>query len=173
MPDPSSDPESGSRGPFRGAHALTQLAQVFLAVTGAATSIANLRQNRWLLALGVGVLVGSIVWHLYSRRRQRQRRAVQTPLSVPESSTAYLRGLLPFQSGDRLLGRDGDVASLLTRVEAPEFRFGYLSAEAGCGKTSLIRAGLLPKLEARGCLVALRRRRPRRSRAHPRSRLAA
>jgi WD40 repeat protein len=39
-------------------------------------------------------------------------------------------------------------------MDAPEFRFGYLSAEAGCGKTSLIRAGLLPKLEARGCLVA-------------------
>jgi WD40 repeat protein len=63
---------------------------------------------------------------------------------------AYLRGLLPFERGETLLGRDGDVQRVLALVTSTEFRFGYLSGEAGSGKTSLLRAGIVPQAESQG-----------------------
>ena len=64
----------------------------------------------------------------------------------PLSASAALRGLLPFEEGDQLPGRARDVQEIYTLVASSTFRFGVLWGESGCGKTSLLRAGLTPKL---------------------------
>jgi tetratricopeptide (TPR) repeat protein len=48
------------------------------------------------------------------------------------------------------LGRKRDVQNLLQAVTAANFRIGYLTGESGAGKSSLLRAGLIPALKKDG-----------------------
>lgn len=66
-------------------------------------------------------------------------------------------GLRPFESDEALIffGRRTQVVSLLERLNGE--RFLAVIGSSGCGKSSLIRAGLIPTLEA-GLLVAARER---------------
>ncbi|MGO7359977.1 hypothetical protein ACCS66_35465 [Rhizobium ruizarguesonis] len=66
----------------------------------------------------------------------------------PSTRKALLRSLLPFEDGDELVGRDQEVQSVLTIVLSGGFQFGVVWGRSGCGKTSLIRAGLLPAVRA-------------------------
>ena len=62
-----------------------------------------------------------------------------------------IKGLRPFTREDAeifsRLQRDRDVAECLNALKGSSYRFGYLVGESGCGKTSFLQAGLLPKLE--------------------------
>ncbi|MDQ3821554.1 MAG: ATP-binding protein, partial [Acidobacteriota bacterium] len=64
-----------------------------------------------------------------------------------------IKGLLPFESSDAalfsLLQREDFLRDCLQNISANNFRFGVLYGESGVGKTSLLRAGLLPRLLAR------------------------
>jgi hypothetical protein len=64
------------------------------------------------------------------------------------SPTVAFRGLLPFQEADRdrFYGREADTAALFEKITHEHFRFGVLFGESGCGKSSLIMAGLVPRL---------------------------
>ncbi|MFI5176035.1 MAG: protein kinase [Terriglobia bacterium] len=126
----------------------------------------------WVLLLSaLGVLVAGIDWLLIQPRgnggwrdvvllflaamgfvlffflRRRTRKPV---LSLPGG--AAFRGLLPFQEADRdrFYGREVDTVTLFERVLEEEFRFGVLFGDSGCGKTSLLRAGLIPELWEKG-----------------------
>ena len=79
-----------------------------------------------------------------------RRQAPKRVLPLPQS--AAFRGLLPFQEADRdrFHGREVDTLALFERVLQDEFRFGVLYGDSGCGKTSLLRAGLIPKLWEEG-----------------------
>jgi hypothetical protein len=57
-------------------------------------------------------------------------------------------GLRPYDAGDSLLffGRQQQAAELLQRLH--NVRFVAVVGSSGCGKSSLVRAGLIPKLEA-------------------------
>jgi len=68
-------------------------------------------------------------------------------LTAPTASVAF-RGLVPFQEADRdsFYGRDIETGTLFAMVTRELFRFGALFGESGCGKTSLLLAGLIPKL---------------------------
>lgn len=57
------------------------------------------------------------------------------------------RGPRPFQTGDRLYGRDAEARALLSTLIAE--RIVLLHSPSGAGKTSLINAALIPRLEAR------------------------
>lgn len=78
-----------------------------------------------------------------------------TPSSPAERPRPY-RGLPPFRTEDRHLffGRDEELAAIEAMVRAEPF--ALLHASSGAGKSSLINAGLLPRLEEHGllCVVA-------------------
>ncbi|HXG64834.1 MAG TPA: protein kinase [Blastocatellia bacterium] len=83
--------------------------------------------------------------------RQGLRRDPAAAAHAPPQGAAF-RGLLPFQEIDRerFYGREIETAALLEMVTHEEFRFGLLYGDSGCGKTSLVRAGLLPGLKGKG-----------------------
>jgi hypothetical protein len=98
----------------------------------------------WAPWLGLVLAVGSLAWLAWSAWRHWTRAKDVPP--ILEGKSLQLRGALPFEDGDHLMGRDHDIASLYTMVQSMDFRFGYLSGEAGAGKTSLLRAGLSARL---------------------------
>jgi hypothetical protein len=63
---------------------------------------------------------------------------------------ALLRALQPFGKDDTLYGRDMEVQAIETMVTGEDFRFGAVFGRTGCGKTSLLRAALMPRLRQRG-----------------------
>ncbi|MDQ3336823.1 MAG: SUMF1/EgtB/PvdO family nonheme iron enzyme [Myxococcota bacterium] len=93
-----------------------------------------------------------------SKRYQsaRELAAALTGIAVPAPSTTPPTPILPFRhlapltenDRDRLYGRESDLADL---AEAVLYRRSVIyTAPSGTGKTSLLRAGLLPRLEALG-----------------------
>jgi len=81
---------------------------------------------------------------LLGRSRFRRRR---TPVATQGAAIAF-RGLLPFQEADRnrFFGREHETAALFDKVIHRDYRLGILFGESGCGKTSLLQAGLIPRL---------------------------
>jgi WD40 repeat protein/serine/threonine protein kinase len=65
---------------------------------------------------------------------------------------AAFRGLLPFQEADknRFYGRQAETRAVFEMIGRKEFRFGVLYGESGAGKTSLVKAALVPKLWEEG-----------------------
>ena len=98
------------------------------------------------LAFGIAFLLVLLSGGVFIYQRRRAAKLKITESLEPLSATAALRGLLPFEEGDQLPGRARDVQELYTLVASSTFRFGVLWGESGCGKTSLLRAGLVPKL---------------------------
>jgi HEAT repeat protein/energy-coupling factor transporter ATP-binding protein EcfA2 len=64
------------------------------------------------------------------------------------------RGLAPYLEGDGdlLFGRDQERAALVDRARSPEGATLLLTGEVGSGKTSLLRAGLIPRVSSGGRL---------------------
>ncbi|HSR53087.1 MAG TPA: protein kinase [Acidobacteriota bacterium] len=124
------------------------------ALAGLATSALHY----WLLGPGGGwVLSGLAVAALGLALGLRYRRSRPTP-PVLDGSTAF-RGLVPFLEADRerFFGRATDVEAIMPLLLDAEFRFGVLHGESGAGKTSLLRAGLMPRLRELGFLPLLTR----------------
>ena len=61
-----------------------------------------------------------------------------------------VKGLLSFTVEDQeiftRLQREQDIQNCLNSLKRKEFRFGILMGESGCGKTSLLQAGIVPRL---------------------------
>ncbi len=85
----------------------------------------------------------------------RARRSAGSVICTAPKGAAF-RGLVPFQEADRdrFYGRQTDTHALFEMIAHGEFRFGVLFGESGSGKTSLLKAGLLPGLREAG-LVAI------------------
>jgi HEAT repeat protein len=66
-----------------------------------------------------------------------------------------LRGLDPFGEGERdvLFGRDRAREDVVKLVSGDNFRTGLIYGESGVGKTSLLRAGILPHLRDHGVVI--------------------
>ncbi len=71
------------------------------------------------------------------------------------SQPGPFRGLIPYDEGSAalFLGRAAEVASLHHLVTRDNSRVALLTGEAGVGKTSLVRAGLIPLLSRAGVLA--------------------
>lgn len=118
------------------------IATVLATILGLFVSEDNAKKIAFVVA---GVLaIGSGAVYFYQRRRAAKLKIAES--LEPLAPSAALRGLLPFEEGDQLPGRSRDVLDLYTLVASSSFRFGVLWGESGCGKTSLLRAGLIPKL---------------------------
>lgn len=89
------------------------------------------------------ILFAFFIWKKYNKKES----------SIPDrkdeviNGSITLRGLLPFEGGDALLGRDINIKDFYTLIKSSSFIFGVLRGESGCGKTSFLRAGLVPYLE--------------------------
>lgn len=81
--------------------------------------------------------------------RFRQRRGEPKPELKSLEGDPYpgLRAFRPNEA-DRFFGRDDEVAALLERLLAKDRRFLALIGASGSGKSSLVYAGLIPKLIA-------------------------
>ncbi len=71
-------------------------------------------------------------------------------VAAPEESPIF-RGLTPFLEQDRgsFFGRKNEIQNLLSKTQGDE-RFHVLHGSSGTGKTSILRAGLMPELRRRG-----------------------
>ncbi|MBI5878289.1 MAG: hypothetical protein HZB53_11620 [Chloroflexi bacterium] len=69
------------------------------------------------------------------------------PTSAPERLNPYV-GPRAFQTGEALYGRDGEIDDLFNLLVAR--RIVLLYAPSGAGKSSLVQAGLIPRLRAEG-----------------------
>src|SRR5215813_1734702 len=71
------------------------------------------------------------------------------------STTGPFRGLAPYDehARDAFFGRTTEREALVKMVLADRFRIGLVTGPPGVGKTSLVRAGLIPQLSQRGALA--------------------
>jgi WD40 repeat protein len=122
---------------YRGALA----AGIVLGIAGAGVFVLS-SPIRWL-GVGASMLAAAACANLLVRARHASA-ALPT---LCHGGTAF-RGLLPFSESDRerFYGRDAEIAALVALITSPSFRFGVLYGESGCGKTSLLRAGVFPRL---------------------------
>jgi WD40 repeat protein len=99
--------------------------------------------------IDVGLLLLAVLLllcHAALRRSHAPASSAFSPVGVA------FRGLLPFQEADRdrFYGRETETLVLFEMVAHNLFRFGVLFGESGCGKTSLVKAALVPKLREEG-----------------------
>jgi WD40 repeat protein/DNA-binding winged helix-turn-helix (wHTH) protein len=130
----------------------------WLLIIGAVAAVATLLdlalahpQRVQLLRDGAAALVVVVSLYLYTKTSPKPLRN-----DSRASQAAAFRGLLSFESSDanRFYGRDIEAAAIVDLISHSEFRFGVLHGDSGCGKTSLLKAAVLPALEAEGHLVA-------------------
>jgi hypothetical protein len=114
-------------------------------VLGAVALIVEFFQkNRLVFYLGIYLIGLTILWFFIKRiikritDRKKPGEVIIDPISPGPS--AYIRGLLPFEQRDKLLGRDNERRDINTIINSSDFKFGYISGEAGAGKTSFLRS---------------------------------
>lgn len=115
-----------------------------------ADALAALRAARGRLADELGISPGPDLAALETAILN-QDAALEAPAaaSVGDVDCPY-RGLQPFgtEDADEFFGRDGDVSAALARLEGSPFL--AISGASGSGKSSLLLAGIVPALRARG-----------------------
>ncbi len=122
---------------------------------GARTILSRARETARETMGGMAMLAGAVVEYVQRLREQAKY--------APGVEEGPYKALESYDIDDNRLffGREEAIDAMLER--APFARFTVLHAESGAGKTSLIRAGLMPRLLAGGFLplyVAVRRRPP-------------
>ncbi|MEW6128687.1 MAG: protein kinase [Acidobacteriota bacterium] len=97
--------------------------------------------SRFTQAALLLISLGCFAIYFIAREKARTRFT-----ALPKG--AAFRGLLPFQEADsqRFYGREIETLALFEMVAHRDFRFGVLFGESGCGKTSLLQAGVVRKL---------------------------
>ena len=139
-PNTSGTTRSPLTGLLAGSDTVTRGIQAFLAIGGVVASVkAQWDNNRSVFWISAAVVALSIVWFAVGAFLRKRR---PKPPALPDgtrSLSSYLRGLLPFERGEGLLGREQEVGRLLALIRGLEYRVGFLSGEAGSGKTSVIR----------------------------------
>lgn len=102
--------------------------------------------------------VGACIFFLRKgneREALRRRRKDALDHWKERKPDAAFRGLLSYGEQDMLPGenRRREALAIATQVVHPDFHFGVLSGDVGCGKTSLLQSGLHELLEKQGYQV--------------------
>ena len=96
----------------------------------------------WLVLAGLFLVAIAIAIKTMPQTKQLEIKEGEARRAV--------KGLRSFTADDKeiftKLQREGDIQNCLDSLSRKEFRFGILTGESGCGKTSLLQAGILPKL---------------------------
>ncbi|WP_372459984.1 nSTAND1 domain-containing NTPase [Agromyces humatus] len=120
-----------------------------------ADALAAIRAARERLANELGAEPGAELAELELRilRHDEALDLGEAPAST--SAACPYRGLQPFgvEDEDDFFGRDADVEAALTRLGRS--RFLAISGASGSGKSSLVRAGVIPALQRRGDRVVI------------------
>ena len=107
MPDPVNNPNQPGKELFTGAKQFMEIIQLVIGIVGGITAVVSLFKNAlWFLAVGVLVVLISVAWYLIQKHWKRRRPPKFVTPNDSIKGGAYLRGLLPFESGERILGRD-------------------------------------------------------------------
>ncbi|KRE28525.1 hypothetical protein ASG80_21020 [Agromyces sp. Soil535] len=120
-----------------------------------AEALATLRSARERLADELGIEPGAELVALESAILHQDASLVTPPEPQLTSGNCPYRGLQPFGTDDaeEFFGRDADIQAALARLAGSPFL--AVSGASGCGKSSLVLAGLVPALRARGDTVVV------------------
>jgi len=104
------------------------------------------RSNSGILGM-VGTGLFDVAAFYFLLRSEKKRKAAEQARNrlknwVQTSTTAAFRSLAPYSEADVLPGteRKRQARRLVTTIKDPNFRFGVVSGEVGCGKTSLLQS---------------------------------
>ena len=120
-----------------------------------ADALATLRSARERLADELGIEPGAELVALESAILHQDASLDPPPEPQLTSADCPYRGLQPFGTDDaeEFFGRDADIQAALARLAGSPFL--AVSGASGCGKSSLVLAGLVPALRARGDTVVV------------------
>lgn len=120
-----------------------------------ADALATLRSARERLADELGIEPGAELVALESAVLHQDASLDAPAEPHPTSTDCPYRGLQPFGTDDaeEFFGRDADIQAALARLSGSPFL--AVSGASGCGKSSLVLAGIVPALRARGDTVVI------------------
>jgi hypothetical protein len=148
--DPAATDSASAGSPFGPVLALFKDAGGIVAAAAALISgvaaLTTLVQSQPVAAAIAAILTAFFAGWWWKIRRKA------TPAPVGDNAdSAAIRRLQPFEEGEGhlLSSRDEDLAALRTLVLARDFRFGVLYGDPNSGKTSVVRARLIPEVAPR------------------------
>jgi HEAT repeat protein len=129
---------------------LHRLGELYLA-TGEKTQaeVQFERLERWARQHGLDEWAAKAERGVEAARRMRAKMP-EPEIPVGSDFWEIFRGPASLTEADRLVGREDDLTRVCDMVQHRDFRMGTLWGEPGCGKTSLVRAGLIPSLRRQG-----------------------
>lgn len=115
-----------------------------------ADALTTLRRARRTLADELGIDPGPQLADLELRMLRQDPVLLETHSPAPISATCPYKGLAPYSERDQddFFGRDDEVIACLDRLRSVPLL--VLAGASGCGKSSLLRAGILAELRHRG-----------------------
>ncbi|MET4638459.1 BTAD domain-containing putative transcriptional regulator [Mycetocola sp. 2940] len=118
-------------------------------------ALVTLRRARALLASELGADPGAELQELERAILQQDPVLLDVPTAQADDDQCPYPGLAPFgiDDEDRFFGRESEIAATVERLTRNGFC--VISGASGCGKSSLLRAGVAPIFLARGIEVAL------------------
>lgn len=118
-------------------------------------AMVTLRRARALLASELGADPGTELQELERAILQQDPALLDVPTAPADDDSCPYPGLAPFgiDDQDRFFGRESEVAATVERLTRNGFC--VISGASGCGKSSLLRAGVAPIFLGRGVEVAL------------------
>jgi DNA-binding SARP family transcriptional activator len=120
-----------------------------------ADALAAIRASRERLGDDLGIDVGEELESLELAILRHDPTLAPPDAPGAVSPTCPYRGLHPFgiEDADEFFGRDPDIVAALSRLARSPFL--AVSGASGSGKSSLVRAGIVPALQRRGDRVAI------------------
>jgi hypothetical protein len=134
----------------------TLIARLYQRLGWTAVALRDRTQARWAFAQMLRLAREADDQRLISAAEEGQRVADEvTPVSrispqQVEAGREVFRGAAALTEAEGLYGREDELRELVSRVTFVGTRFLTVWGETGCGKTSLVLAGLLPELKRQG-----------------------